>query len=142
MPSECFGTCCVRAAVCPLTCQFAVELLQEAGLSGVEGQKNKADWVGTRLMSGLCLCGGGRKKKGGVDLHEKGLRVHAPTDSLGSETPRRWTQVYQTRSSSHMHVTGCQVQMEAFGYTNRQQGCMAVPRRQDNHNDDSSLVLD
>lgn len=90
MPSECFGTCCVRAAVCPLTCQFAVELLQEAGLSGVEGQKNKADWVGTRLMSGLCLCGGGRKKKKKrVDLHEKGLRVHAPTDSLGSETPRR-----------------------------------------------------
>lgn len=63
MLSECFGTCCARAAVCPLTCQFAVELLQEAGLSGVEGQKNKADWVGTRLMSGLCLCGGGRKKK-------------------------------------------------------------------------------
>lgn len=64
--SECFGTCCIRAAVCPLTCQFAVELLQEAGLSGVEGQKNKADWVGTRLMSGLCLCGGGRiqKKRG------------------------------------------------------------------------------
>eukprot|EP00066_Takifugu_rubripes_P020380 XP_011609646.1 PREDICTED: transcription factor 7 isoform X4 [Takifugu rubripes] len=62
----------------------------EAGLSGVEGQKNKADWVGTRLMSGLCLCGGGRKKKKtGFDLHEKGLRVHAPTDSLGSETPRR-----------------------------------------------------
>ncbi|TWW75103.1 Lymphoid enhancer-binding factor 1, partial [Takifugu flavidus] len=61
----------------------------EAGLSGVEGQKNKADWV----------------------------------------------------------------QMEAFRYTNRQQGCMAVPlnarprqrrqpRRQDNHNDDSSPALD
>lgn len=63
MPPECFGTCCVRAAVCPLTCQFAVELLQEAGLSGVEGQKNKADWVGTRLMSGLCLWWGEKKKK-------------------------------------------------------------------------------
>lgn len=154
MPSECFGTCCVRAAVCPLTCQFAVELLQEAGLSGVEGQKNKADWVGTRLMSGLCLCGGGRKKKGGGSIcMKRGLRVHAPRDSLGSETPRRWTQVYQPRSSAHMHVTGCRVQMEAFRYTNRQQGCMAVPlnappcqrrrpRRQDRHNDDSSLVLD
>lgn len=88
--SECLGTCCIRAAVCPLTCQFAVELLQEAGLSGVEGQKNKADWVGTRLMSGLCLCGGGRiQKKKRAELHEKGLRVHAPTDSLGSEAPRR-----------------------------------------------------
>lgn len=45
--------CCV-----PLTCQFAVELLQEAGLSGVAGEKSKADWVGTRLMVDLCLCGG------------------------------------------------------------------------------------
>lgn len=45
--------------MCPLTCQFAVELLQEAGLSGVAGEKNKADWVGTRLMVDLYLCGGG-----------------------------------------------------------------------------------
>lgn len=41
----------------PLICQFAVELLQEAGLSGVEGQKSKDDWVGTRLTVDLCLCG-------------------------------------------------------------------------------------
>lgn len=47
----------------PLTSQFAVELLQEAGLSGVAGEKNKADWVGTRLMVDLYLCGGGKKKK-------------------------------------------------------------------------------
>lgn len=47
--------CCL-----PLTCQFAVKLLQEAGLSG---EKSKADWVGTRLMVDLWLCGGGRKKK-------------------------------------------------------------------------------
>lgn len=45
--------CCV-----PLICQFAVELLQEAGLSGVAGEKSKADWVGTHLMVDLCLCGG------------------------------------------------------------------------------------
>lgn len=50
----------------PLTCQFAVELLQEAGLSGVAGEKNKADWVGTRLMVDLYLCGGG----GGVGRNE------------------------------------------------------------------------
>lgn len=42
----------------PLTSQFAVELLQEAGLSGVAGEKNKADWVGTRLTVNLYLCGG------------------------------------------------------------------------------------
>lgn len=47
--------CCL-----PLTCQFAVKLLQEAGLSG---EKSKADWVGTRLMVDLWLCGGGEKKE-------------------------------------------------------------------------------
>lgn len=47
----------------PLTCQFAVELLQEAGLSGVAGEKSKADWVGKHLMVDLCLCGGKKKKK-------------------------------------------------------------------------------
>lgn len=46
----------------PLTCQFAVELLQEAGLSGVAGEKSKADWVGTHLMVDLCLCGGEKKR--------------------------------------------------------------------------------
>lgn len=46
--------CCV-----PLTSQFAVELLQEAGLSGVAGEKSKADWVGTHLMMDLYLCGVG-----------------------------------------------------------------------------------
>lgn len=55
--------CCV-----PLICQFAVELLQEAGLSGVAGEKSKADWVGTRLMVDLCLCGG----KICEELHERG----------------------------------------------------------------------
>lgn len=44
----------------PLMCQFAVELLQEAGLSGVAGEKSKADWVGTRLMVDLCLCDGNK----------------------------------------------------------------------------------
>lgn len=42
----------------PLICQCDVELLQEAGLSGVAGEKSKADWVGTRLMVDSCLCGG------------------------------------------------------------------------------------
>lgn len=59
----------------PLTCQFAVKLLQEAGLSG---EKSKADWVGTRLMVDLCLCGGGKKgifKVGFEELHERGFWV-------------------------------------------------------------------
>lgn len=55
----CCGMCCDLGCCVPLTCQFAVELLQEAGLSGVAGEKSKADWVGTRLMVDLCLCGGG-----------------------------------------------------------------------------------
>lgn len=57
----------------PLTSQFAVELLQEAGLSGVAGEKNKADWVGTRLMVDLYLCGGGKKKKTNVRICMKGV---------------------------------------------------------------------
>lgn len=69
--------CCL-----PLTCQFAVKLLQEAGLSG---EKSKADWVGTRLMVDLWLCGGGRKKKrdeiGSEELHERGL-LGLPVQSL------------------------------------------------------------
>lgn len=62
--------CCV-----PLTCQFAVELLQEAGLSGVAGEKSKADWVGTRLMVDLCLCGGKKKNNEYVKSCMKGLWV-------------------------------------------------------------------
>lgn len=68
--------CCL-----PLTCQFAVKLLQEAGLSG---EKSKADWVGTRLMVDLWLCGGGRKKRdelGSEKLHERGL-LGLPMQSL------------------------------------------------------------
>lgn len=68
--------CCL-----PLTCQFAVKLLQEAGLSG---EKSKADWVGTRLMVDLWLCGGGEKKRdelGSEKLHERGL-LGLPMQSL------------------------------------------------------------
>lgn len=67
--------CCV-----PLICQFAVELLQEAGLSGVAGEKSKADWVGTRLTVDLCLCGGKYVKscmKGVVGIPVQSL--HAPS---------------------------------------------------------------
>lgn len=65
-------TRCVRAAVCPLTCQFAVELLQEAGLSGVEGQKNKADWVGTLLCRVYASVVGGELKKRGQSCMKGG----------------------------------------------------------------------
>lgn len=69
----------------PLTCQFAVELLQEAGLSGVAGEKSKADWVGTRLMVDLCLCGG---KNDYVKSCMRGVvgtpvqSLHAPSKNL------------------------------------------------------------
>lgn len=87
----CCGMCCDLGCCVPLTCQFAVELLQEAGLSGVAGEKSKADWVGTRLMVDLCLCGGW---VGGLceELHERvvGIPVqslHAPSKNLdGSST--------------------------------------------------------
>lgn len=56
-----YGWCCgyllPRGRCVPLTCQCDVELLQEAGLSGVAREKSKADWVGTHLTVDLCLCG-------------------------------------------------------------------------------------
>lgn len=69
----------------PLTCQFAVELLQEAGLSGVAGEKNKADWVGTRLMVDLYLCDGKNEcvrscMRGVVGISVQSL--HAPSKNL------------------------------------------------------------
>lgn len=92
--------CCV-----PLTCQFAVELLQEAGLSGVAGEKSKADWVGTRLMVDLCLCGGGKKKRVCEELHERvvGIPVqslHAPSKNLNGSNTKN-TQVTAVTDTFH-----------------------------------------
>lgn len=90
----------------PLTCQFAVELLQEAGLSGVAGEKSKADWVGTRLMVDLCLCGG---KKKNVKLHERGFvgipvqSLHAPSKNLNdSHTTASRTTYEQQQLQGHI----------------------------------------
>lgn len=93
--------CCICAALCLSFCQCAVELLQEAGLSGVAGEKSKADWVGTRLMVDLCLCGGKTEyvrscMKGlvGIPVHS----LHAPSTNLNDSHMSNKKQQLQKQS--------------------------------------------
>lgn len=102
----CFGDVLYLGCCVPLICQCAVELLQEAGLSGVAGEKSKADWVGTRLMVDLCLCGGKTEcakscMKGVVGIPAQGLHALSknPNDShtWASQTTSKQRQLQKER---------------------------------------------